>query len=85
MSKIKMNKTGIQNIINYVSSSDFSQSKKATINKCLDKQLPAFDSFLQDSYKDRTMDYIVCPDCNNRKYPTRYCSKCGIWLFKGVW
>lgn len=45
MSKIKMNKTCIQNIINYVSSSDFSQSKKGTINKCLYKQLPAFDSF----------------------------------------
>ena len=39
MSKIKMNKTCIKYLINYVSSSDFSQSKKATINKCLDKQL----------------------------------------------
>ena len=84
MSKIKMNKTCIQNIINYVSSSDFSQSKKATINKCLCKQLPAFDSFLQCSYEDRTMDYIVCPDCNNRIYPTRYCCNCGKRLFKGA-
>ena len=84
MSKIKMNKTCIQNIINYVSSSDFSQSKKATINKCLCKQLPAFDSFLQCSYEDRTMDYIICPDCNNRIYQTRYCSNCGKRLFKGV-
>ena len=84
MSKIKMNKTCIQNIINYVSSSDFSQSKKGTINKCLYKQLPAFDSFLQCSYEDRTMDYIVCPACNNRIYPTRYCSNCGKRLFKGA-
>ena len=84
MSKIKMNKTCIQNIINYVSSSDFSQSKKATINKCLCKQLAAFDSFLQCSYEDRTMDYIICPDCNNRIYPTRYCSNCGKRLFKGA-
>lgn len=83
MSKIKMNKTCIQNIINYVSSSDFSQSKKATINKCLCKQLPAFDSFLQCSYEDRSMDYIICPDCDNRIYPTRYCSNCGKRLFKG--
>ena len=83
MSKIKMNKTCIQNIINYVSSSDFSQSKKATINKCLCKQLPAFDSCLQCSYEDRTMDYIVCPDCNNRIHPTRYCSNCGKRLVKG--
>ena len=84
MSKIKMNKTCIQNIINYVSSSDFSQSKKATINKCLCKQLPAFDSFLQCSYEDRTIDYIICPDCDNRIYPTRYCSNCGKRLFKGA-
>ena len=84
MSKIKMNKTCIQNIINYVSSSDFSQSKKATINKCLCKQLPAFDSFLQCSYEDRSMDYIICPDCDNRIYPTRYCSNCGKRLFKGA-
>lgn len=83
MSKIKMNKTCIQNIINYVSSSDFSQSKKATINKCLCKQLPAFDSFLQCSYEDRTMDYIICPDCDNRIHTTRYCSNCGKRLFKG--
>ena len=33
MSKIKMNKTCIQNIINYVSSSDFSQTKKDIIKK----------------------------------------------------
>ena len=28
------------------------------------------------------MDYIVCPDCNNRIYPTRYCSNCGKRLFE---
>ena len=84
MSKIKMNKTCIKYLIYYVLNSDFSQSKKATINKCLCKQLPAFDSFLQCSYEDRTMDYIICPDCDNRIYPTRYCSNCGKRLFKGA-
>lgn len=83
MSKIKMNKTCIKYLIYYVLNSDFSQTKKDIIKKCLDKQLPAFDSFLQYSYKDRTIDYIVCPDCNNRIYLTRYCSNCGKRLFKG--
>ena len=47
MSKIKMNKTCIKYLIYYVLNSDFSQTKKDIIKKCLDKQLPAFDSFLQ--------------------------------------
>lgn len=75
MSKIKTNPRAIEDTIKAVDGCNLSDTKKATVKKCLDKQYPSGIKIQDDNY--------ICPKCDfSSMYLTKYCSYCGQRLFK---
>ena len=66
MSKVKTNPRAIKDTIEAIDKCNLSNTKKAIIKKCLDKQYP---SGIKNIYND-----YICPN--------KYCSNCGQRLFE---
>ena len=76
MSKVKTNPSAIKDTIKAVDKCNLSNTKKAIIKKCLDKQYPSGVKIQYNNYICPKCDYImsICPN--------KYCSNCGQRLFE---
>ena len=76
MSKVKTNPRAIKDTIKAVDKCNLSNTKKAIIEKCLDKQYPSGIKIKYNNYICPKCDYImsICPN--------KYCSNCGQRLFE---
>ena len=76
MSKVKTNPRAIKDTIKAVDKCNLSNTKKAIIEKCLDKQYPSEIKIKYNNYICPKCDYImsICPN--------KYCSNCGQRLFE---
>ena len=76
MSKVKTNPRAIKDTIKAVDKCNLSNTKKAIIEKCLDKQYPSGIKIKYNNY--------ICPKCNHIMTicPNKYCSNCGQRLFE---
>ena len=76
MSKVKTNPRAIKDTIKAVDKCNLSNTKKAIIEKCLDKQYPSGIKIKYNNY--------ICPKCNYIMTicPNKYCSNCGQRLFE---
>ena len=76
MSKVKTNPRAIKDTIKAVDKCNLSNTKKAIIEKCLDKQYPSGVKIQYNNYICPKCDYImsICPN--------KYCSNCGQRLFE---
>ena len=76
MSKVKTNPRAIKDTIEAIDKCNLSNTKKAIIKKCLDKQYPSVVKIQYNNYICPKCDYImsICPN--------KYCSNCGQRLFE---
>ena len=76
MSKVKTNPRAIKDTIEAIDKYNLSNTKKAIIKKCLDKQYPSGVKIQYNNYICPKCDYImsICPN--------KYCSNCGQRLFE---
>ena len=76
MSKVKTNPRAIKDTIEVIDKCNLSDTKKAIVNKCLEKQYPSGIKIKYNNY--------ICPKCNfiMTIYPNKYCSNCGQRLFE---
>ena len=76
MSKVKTNPRAIKDTIEAIDKCNLSNTKKAIIKKCLDKQYPSGVKIQYNNYICPKCDYImsICPN--------KYCSNCGQRLFE---
>lgn len=76
MSKVKTNPRAIKDTIEVIDKCNLSDTKKAIVKKCLEKQYPSGIKIKYNNY--------ICPKCNfiMTIYPNKYCSNCGQRLFE---
>ena len=76
MSKVKTNPRAIKDTIEAIDKCNLSDTKKAIVKKCLEKQYPSGIKIKYNNY--------ICPKCNfiMTIYPNKYCSNCGQRLFE---